>query len=197
MDESFLIYCSIGFIIAIFCGTIGSYIMDNKGRSAIEGFALGFLLGIIGLLIIAILPTDTEGLKEMKIERGEGKLCYACRSLIDPHPFARIVALINIHSNPLSRILDKPHSPKITPPEQNSGGVILGIIMKPLGLLILPGSTTYLRLSDVQVCANPVFKCKSNYFKCTVNFLAWFSFPTPIFIGNHRDIKGDYFSVTN
>jgi len=33
--------------------------MDNKGRSGVGGFFLGFLLGLIGLIIAAVWPAAT------------------------------------------------------------------------------------------------------------------------------------------
>lgn len=54
------------YILAILfvCGLIAAWISKERGRSTIGGFALGMTLGFIGLLIAAILPANTEELKE-------------------------------------------------------------------------------------------------------------------------------------
>jgi hypothetical protein len=44
------------FVIWMFCGIIGALVATGKDRPAWHGAALGFLLGLIGLLIIAVLP---------------------------------------------------------------------------------------------------------------------------------------------
>jgi hypothetical protein len=41
----------------LICAGIGGYIAAQKGRSETEGAVLGFLLGPLGLLIEALLPT--------------------------------------------------------------------------------------------------------------------------------------------
>jgi|TARA_B100000965_G_scaffold343415_1_gene313101 uncharacterized membrane protein YeaQ/YmgE (transglycosylase-associated protein family) len=49
---SLYVYLAIG----VFQGALGSYIAEKRGRSHIEGFILGFLFGVIGLLIESFLP---------------------------------------------------------------------------------------------------------------------------------------------
>jgi hypothetical protein len=46
-------------IAVILIGVLGSYVAGAKGRSGSEGFFLGLLLGPIGLIIVALLPTVT------------------------------------------------------------------------------------------------------------------------------------------
>ncbi len=50
-----------GFILflILLCSFLGVYIAGQKGRSPIEGFLFGLLLGPIGLIIVACLPTRT------------------------------------------------------------------------------------------------------------------------------------------
>jgi hypothetical protein len=43
----------------LLCSLLGVYIAGQKGRSTIEGFVFGLLLGPIGLIIVACLPTRT------------------------------------------------------------------------------------------------------------------------------------------
>tara|TARA_B100000575_G_scaffold41867_1_gene29453 strand:- start:1930 stop:2094 length:165 start_codon:yes stop_codon:yes gene_type:complete len=49
---SIYIYLALGVLL----GAWGSYIAEKRGRSHIEGFILGFLFGLIGVLIEAFLP---------------------------------------------------------------------------------------------------------------------------------------------
>lgn len=52
MDGLFILFTLFA---AFVQGTAGSYIMKSKGRSEGAGFALGFFLGAIGLLIVLCL----------------------------------------------------------------------------------------------------------------------------------------------
>ena len=51
--EYFLLYS----ILALGCGILGQYMAKEKNRSQGEGFAFGFFLGILGVIIIGLLPT--------------------------------------------------------------------------------------------------------------------------------------------
>ena len=42
-------------VVWLVCGAIGAAIMSGKGRSGVGGFALGVLLGPIGLIIALLL----------------------------------------------------------------------------------------------------------------------------------------------
>tara|TARA_B100000959_G_C14750265_1_gene528890 strand:+ start:425 stop:730 length:306 start_codon:yes stop_codon:yes gene_type:complete len=52
----------IGLIVAIIMGILGRYVAKEKNRSGAEGFWLGFLFSIFGVILVALLPT-----KEKKI----------------------------------------------------------------------------------------------------------------------------------
>jgi hypothetical protein len=39
------------------CAIIGRYVAEQKGRSGAEGLWLGFLLGPLGVLVAALMPT--------------------------------------------------------------------------------------------------------------------------------------------
>ncbi len=42
-------------VVALILGIIGSSMAEKRNRSTVGGFALGFLLGLIGLAIIALM----------------------------------------------------------------------------------------------------------------------------------------------
>lgn len=63
-------------------GLAGGLIMSNKGRSGCGGFALGFLLGPIGLLIALVMGTDHRQLERQSLEKGEMRKCPSCAELI-------------------------------------------------------------------------------------------------------------------
>jgi uncharacterized membrane protein YeaQ/YmgE (transglycosylase-associated protein family) len=46
-------------VVAVVCGFLGRSIGKSKGRGT-EGWWLGFVLGFIGLIIVACLPRDKE-----------------------------------------------------------------------------------------------------------------------------------------
>ena len=47
------------FIVALVTGFIGQYVAKEKNREQGEGFILGFLLSVLGIIIVALLPTKT------------------------------------------------------------------------------------------------------------------------------------------
>ena len=57
MDDSFIISLVLGLTI---CAFIGSYISKQKGRDTTEGILFGLLGGIIGLVIVALLPNKSN-----------------------------------------------------------------------------------------------------------------------------------------
>ena len=58
----------IGLFLAIIMGILGRYVAKEKNRSKAEGFWLGFLFSILGVIIVALLPTKD---KIVKIENSE------------------------------------------------------------------------------------------------------------------------------
>lgn len=62
-------------------GFIGLLIGEPKGRSG-AGFALGFFLWVLGLIIAAFLPVDDEALAEEAIQSGKSKRCEHCFAAI-------------------------------------------------------------------------------------------------------------------
>jgi len=51
--DNLLLYSIIG---AVITGALGRYVASEKGRSGGEGFLLGFLFSILGVIIVALLP---------------------------------------------------------------------------------------------------------------------------------------------
>ena len=54
----------ISLVAGIVTGFIGSYVAGEKGRSNLEGFIFGFLLSVIGIIIVGILPTKEKPKKK-------------------------------------------------------------------------------------------------------------------------------------
>lgn len=48
-------------VVAVIMGAIGAFVSERKGRTHLEGFLMGFLLGIIGVLIVLVLPKKKVG----------------------------------------------------------------------------------------------------------------------------------------
>jgi hypothetical protein len=67
-------------VVALVFGAISSQIFKGKGRSAGSGFALGFLLGLIGL-IIALFLSDKNDEAEMATpqQRSIHRECPSCK----------------------------------------------------------------------------------------------------------------------
>jgi MFS family permease len=61
MEGIIIISVIAGFI----TGLIGMYVAKEKNRSDSEGFLFGFLLSLIGIIIVALLPTK-EAVAEIK-----------------------------------------------------------------------------------------------------------------------------------
>ena len=47
----------VSIIVCLITGFVGRYVAKEKNRSATEGFVFGFLLNLIGVIIVALLPT--------------------------------------------------------------------------------------------------------------------------------------------
>jgi len=65
----------------IICGIAGGVIGSNKGKKG-TGFALGLLLGPIGLIICIFMKPDTMAVETAAISSGESKKCPYCAELI-------------------------------------------------------------------------------------------------------------------
>jgi hypothetical protein len=69
-------------IIWLLFGVAGGIVLANKGRSGCGGFALGFLLGPIGLIIALVMQTDHREIDKRALENGDLRKCPSCAELI-------------------------------------------------------------------------------------------------------------------
>jgi hypothetical protein len=74
----YIFWIGLGLIIAFISGSINK----SKGRSEGEGFALGCFLGIIGLIIVALLPRNDKVIETNKVLDGSSKVCPYCAEII-------------------------------------------------------------------------------------------------------------------
>ena len=63
-------------------GVAGGLIMSNKGRSGCGGFALGFVLGPIGLIIALVMGADHRELERRSLQQGDMRKCPTCAELV-------------------------------------------------------------------------------------------------------------------
>ena len=57
-------------------------IAGGKGRSGCGGFAIGFLLGPLGILWAVAMSKDQAKVDDKAVESGEMKKCPACAELV-------------------------------------------------------------------------------------------------------------------
>lgn len=69
-------------IIWLAFGIAGAAVLSNKGRSGCGGFALGFLLGPIGLVIALVMSHDHRELEKQALQSGANRKCPQCAELI-------------------------------------------------------------------------------------------------------------------
>lgn len=94
---------------SIICATIGAMIMDNKGRSLVSGAALGFLLGIIGLIICLAMD---ETVARTAQRQAEAERYNRARRRSPTHP-GRLLRLNHKEFDedaPVARWLSQPRS---------------------------------------------------------------------------------------
>ncbi len=69
-------------LIWIVCGVISAMVAGNKGRSGCAWFAMGLLLGPLGLIWALVMPSNHATLEEQAILSGEYSKCPYCAELI-------------------------------------------------------------------------------------------------------------------
>ena len=82
------------------CGVISTAIGTGKGRSGVGSFLWGFLLGVIGIIVVAVLPPGTPaGMRPVTCSRCNARQnikvgdldyeCWQCKARISVKPLAR------------------------------------------------------------------------------------------------------------
>ena len=69
-------------IIWVVCGLIAGAIAENKGRSGCGGFAIGVLLGPLGIIWALVMKTDQTKVDDKSLKSGKMKKCPACAELV-------------------------------------------------------------------------------------------------------------------
>ena len=77
--------------LALIMGLLGRYVAKEKNRSGLEGFLFGFFLSILGIIIVALLPTiEKEEPVELELTDEQKKLTKKERNAL----YALIVVLL-------------------------------------------------------------------------------------------------------
>lgn len=65
-------------------GVAAAIVMHNKGRSGCGGFALGFLLGPLGLVVALVLSEDHREVEHKALQTSKYRKCPHCAEPIRP-----------------------------------------------------------------------------------------------------------------
>jgi hypothetical protein len=107
-------------IILLILGIVCAVIADSKGRSAIAWFFIGFLAGLIGLIILLVLPNLKEAeQKELHMENEQRRLREQLRQERIKHEQFRkhAQARLDTHDNALG--LDTKLTPELFEIQEN------------------------------------------------------------------------------
>ena len=77
-----LIWLFVYLVSGLFFGFFSKNISEDKGRSPTEGFLIGFFLGVIGIIIVALLPANEAAISQSKLDDGTSKECPYCAEII-------------------------------------------------------------------------------------------------------------------
>ena len=69
-------------IVWLLCGVAAALVMQNKARSGCGGFAIGFLLGPIGLIVALVMAPDHREAERKSLQSGDMRRCPHCAELI-------------------------------------------------------------------------------------------------------------------
>lgn len=69
-------------VVWLVCGLIAGSIANEKGRSGCGGFALGFLLGPLGIIWALVMRKDQSKVDSESLKSGKMKKCPACAELV-------------------------------------------------------------------------------------------------------------------
>ncbi len=64
------------------CGVAAAMLASRKGRSGCGGFALGFILGPIGLVIVLLLRSNQDAIDAKNVSTGDKMICPYCAEVI-------------------------------------------------------------------------------------------------------------------
>ena len=71
-------------ICMLLCGAFAAYVADQKGRSGVDGFVLGFILGPIGIAWEFLRPYDSDF--EQSLMKKSGKDRESFRLIAESYP---------------------------------------------------------------------------------------------------------------
>lgn len=80
--EKLWIYIFMYLVLDVIFAFIAWKINTGKGRSGREGFLFGLFLGLIGLIIVLLLPQNEGKIEQLKIYQGTNKKCPYCAEII-------------------------------------------------------------------------------------------------------------------
>ena len=63
-------YLILAIVVCMVTGFLGRYVAKEKNRSSSEGFILGFLFNLLGVIIVALLPSKE---KSLQVDENESK----------------------------------------------------------------------------------------------------------------------------
>lgn len=103
------------FVFGFICATVSSH----NGRDSVSGFFVGFLLGVLGLLIVLLMGKNPDGLRARAIEEGTHRPCPHCLEIVRleakvcPHCQRDIPSLVKEVVPPWEKRELVWHSPKV------------------------------------------------------------------------------------
>ncbi len=69
-------------------GVICAVVASQKGRSGCLWFLIGCVIGIFGLILVLVLPSNQPRLEAESVQTGRTKVCPYCAELIRPEALA-------------------------------------------------------------------------------------------------------------
>ena len=64
------------------CGLIAGVIAEDKGLSGCSFFAVGFLLGPLGIVVALVMPKTQAKIDKDAVKSGKMRKCPACAELV-------------------------------------------------------------------------------------------------------------------
>ena len=69
-------------LVFVFFGIVTGAIAKSKGRNMILWGIVGFMIPVIGLIVVALLPRDASGVEQQALSDGKLKRCPKCAEAI-------------------------------------------------------------------------------------------------------------------